>query len=161
MLNWYKKMTMGVLHFLNYNKIGNENGSNHIFINILDLLIALIYAAISIWKLKSVTGLVLGMNLLTLIRLMLGNLKKSIHYRDEYENKYLKRPGLIYKSANDIKFMVECCVIAFLLVPFWIQGMIYEDYVIRSFAGTIIILSFLENVINVHVELFEASIVLE
>lgn len=158
MLRWYKKAVIVILHFLNYNKIENESGSNHIVLNLCDLGLALLYAGISIWKLKTVTSLVLLMNLLTLVRLMVGNLKKSINLRDKYKEKYLKKPGLSYKSAYDLKLIVEFCVIAFSLMPFWIQGMVLEDYVIRTFAGTIIILSFLENYINIHVELFKASI---
>lgn len=158
MLKWYKKVVITVLHFLNYNKIEDESGSNHIVLNLFDLGLALVYAGISIWKLKTVTGLVLVMNLLTLVRLMVGNLKKSINLRDKYKEKYLKKPGLSYKSAYDLKLVIEFCVIAFSFMPFWIQGIVLEDYVIRALAGTIIILSFMENYINIHVELFKAGI---
>lgn len=84
--------------------------------------------------------------------------EKSINLRDKYKEKYLKKPGLSYKSAYDYKLIIECCVIAFSLMPFWIQGMLLENYVIRGFAGTIIILGFLENYINIHAELFKARI---
>lgn len=158
MLKWYRKAGLGLLHFLNYNKIENEGGSNHIILNLIDLLLALSYAGISIWKLNSVTLLVLVINLLTLARLIVGNFKKTINLRDKYKEKYLKKPGLLYKSAYDLKLVVEFCVIAFSLMPFWIQGKLQEDSVIRAFAGIIIVLGFLENYINIQAELFKANI---
>lgn len=158
MLGWYKKVVLAILHFFNYSKIENENGSSHFALNICDLGLALLYAGISIWKLNKVTSLVLLINLITLTRLMLGNLKKSINLRDKYTEKYLRKPGLSYKSAYDLKLVIEFCVIAFSLMPYWVQGLLFEDHVIRTFAGISIILSFLENYINIHVELFRASI---
>ena len=158
MLGWYKKVVLAILHFFNYSKIENENGSSHFALNICDLGLALLYAGISIWKLNKVTSLVLLINLITLTRLMLGNLKKSINLRDKYTEKYLRKPGLSYKSAYDLKLVIEVCVIAFSLMPYWVQGLLFEDHVIRTFAGISIILSFLENYINIHVELFRASI---
>lgn len=158
MLKWYRKAGIGLLHFLNYNKIENEGGSNHIILNLIDLFLALSYAGISIWKLNSVTLLVLVINLLTLARLMVGNFKKTINLRDKYKEKYLKKPGLLYKSAYDLKLVVEFCVITFCLMPFWIQGKLQEDSVIRTFAGIIIVLGFLENYINIQAELFKANI---
>ena len=159
MLGWYKKVVLAILHFFNYSKIENENGSSHFALNICDLGLALLYAGIRELRLQPpFCLLVLLINLITLTRLMLGNLKKSINLRDKYTEKYLRKPGLSYKSAYDLKLVIEFCVIAFSLMPYWVQGLLFEDHVIRTFAGISIILSFLENYINIHVELFRASI---
>ena len=93
-----------------------------------------------------------------MLRLIIGNFKNSINLRDKYEKKYLKRPGLLFKSAYDYKLIIELCVIAFTLIPFWVQGIIFEDHIIRGFAGIIISLGFLENLINIFAELFKANI---
>lgn len=154
----YIKVVTNILCFFNYNKIENADGVNHIILNIIDVALAFAYLSISVWKLSTVTNLVLIMNFLTLLRLIVGNFKNSINLRDKYEKKYLKRPGLLFKSAYDYKLIFELCIIAFSLIPFWIQGVMFEEYVIRGFAGTIIILGFLENLINVFAELFKASI---
>lgn len=154
----YKKSITNVLHFFNYNKIENEKGSSHVVVNVIDLALAFTYSFISIWKLKEVTTLVLIINFLTLLRLIVSNIKNSINLRDKYEKKYLKRPGLLFKSAYDYKIIIELCVIAFSLTPFWVQGIVFEEHLVRGFAGIIIILGFLENLINILVELFKASI---
>lgn len=153
----YIKAVTHILCFLNYNKFENSDGANHVILNGADLVLAFVYALVSVWKLSSVTNYVLAVNLLTLVRLMLGNLKKSISLRDKYEEKYLKRPGLSFKSAYDIKLIIEFCVIAFSLVPFCFQGALLEEHTIRSFAGIIIALGFMENLINIFIELFKAS----
>ncbi len=147
-----------ILQFFNYNKIENAMGSSHVILNTLDLALALTYALISFWKLSTVTSVVLTINFLTLLRFIVGNLKNSISLRDKYNSKYLRRPGLLFKSAYDIKLIIEFCVIAFSLVPFWIQGNLLEENVIRGFAGIIIFLGFFENLINVFAELFKADI---
>lgn len=157
----YVKIVTNILHLFNYNKIENVNGSNHILLNVVDLILAFAYALLSVCKLDTVTRLVLIMNFLTLSRLIVGNFKNSIILRDKYEEKYLKRPGLLFKSAYDYKLIVELCVIAFTLIPFWIQGVILEEHIIRGFAGIIIILGFLENLINVFAELFKVSVDIE
>lgn len=154
----YIKVITNILHFFNYNKIENPDGVNHIILNVIDLVLALTYASISVWKLNMVTNLVLILNLLTLLRLVIGNLKKSINLREKYEEKYLKRPGLLFKSAYDYKLIIELCTIAFSLVPFWAQGVLFEEHIIRGFAGIIITLGCGENLINVFAELFKASI---
>lgn len=154
----YIKVITNILHFFNYNKIESPDGVNHIILNVIELLLALTYASISVWKLSTVTNLVLILNFLTLLRLVVGNFKNSINLRDKYEEKYLKRPGLLFKSAYDYKLIIELCIIAFSLVPFWVQGVLFEEHIIRGFAGIIIILGFWENLINVLAELFKASI---
>lgn len=154
----YREKVIYILHFFNYNKIENADGVNHVVLNIADIGLAFIYASISIWKLKTVTNLVLWMNFLTLLRLIVNNIKNSINLRDKYKEKYLRKPGLLFKSAYDYKLIFELSIIAFSLVPFWIQGVIFEEHIIRGFAGTIIILGFVENIINMLVELFKASI---
>lgn len=157
----YVKIITNILHLFNYNKIENANGNSHIILNTVDLILAFIYALLSVWKLNTVTNLVLIMNFLTLSRLIVGNFKNSIILRDKYEEKYLKRPGLLFKSAYDYKLIIELCVIAFTFIPFWVQGVILKKHIIRGFAGIIIVLGFLENLINVFVELFKASIDIE
>lgn len=154
----YINVVTNVLHFFNYNRIENANGVNHAILNFTDFVLALTYALISAWKLKTVTNLVLVMNFIMLLRLIIGNFKNSINLRDKYEKKYLKRPGLTFKSAYDYKLIIELCVIAFTLIPFWAQGIIFEKHIIRGFAGVIIFLGFLENLINIFAELFEANI---
>lgn len=153
----YICVVTNILHLFNYNKIENATGGNHIILNIFDFILMLVYAVISLWKLNTVTGLVLIMNFITLLRLIVGNFKGSINLRDKYEKKYLERPGLRFKSAYDLKLIIDLCVIAFSLIPFWIQGFLLEEHIIRGFAGTIIILGFGENLINVFSELFKAS----
>lgn len=157
----YRKAVMNVLHFFNYNKIENKNGSCYVLLNTMDLVLAIVYALISICKLKTVTNLVLIINFLTLLRLIVGNIKNSINLRDKYKEMYLKRPGLLFKSAYDYKLIIDLCVIAFTLVPFWFQGIVFEEHIIRGFAGIIILLGFFENFINIIAELFKASIDLE
>lgn len=154
----YINVVTNILHFFNYNQIENANGVNHARLNFIDFVLALTYALISAWKLETVTNLVLIMNFITLLRLIIGNFKNSINLRDKYEKKYLKRPGLLFKSAYDYKLIIELCVIAFTLIPFWVQGIIFEDHIIRGFAGIIISLGFLENLINIFAELFKANI---
>lgn len=154
----YTKLSISILRFLNYNKIEDENGSYHVILNTADFLFSALYVGVSIWKLSSVTEVVLLMNLLTLLRLIVGNLKKSMYLRDSYEEKYLTRPGLAFKSAYDFKLIFELCVIAFSLVPFWVQGVVFEEHIIRGFAGVIILLGFLENIINILAELFKAKV---
>lgn len=157
MLKRYKKVVIYILRFLNYNKIGNENGSYHFVLNMIDLLLAIVYASISMWNLKSVTILVLVMNSVTLGKLIVSNLKNSINLRKKYETEYLSKPGLSYKSAYDIKLIIEFCVIFFIFAPFGIQGILLKKSVIRTFAGIVIWLSFLESFINIHVDMFEAD----
>lgn len=154
----YIKVVTNVLHFFNYNKIENTNGSNHVILNSIECGLAFIYASFSIGNLKEGTILVLVMNFLTLLKLIFGNFKNSINLRDKYEEKYLKRPGLIFKSAYDYKLIIEFCIIAFALIPFWVQGFVLEEHIIKGFAGIIIILVFLESLMNTFSELFKASI---
>lgn len=144
--------------FFNYNQIENENGVNHAILNFIDLVLALTYALLSVWKLGTVTNFVLIINFITLLRMIIDNFKNSINLRDKYEKKYLKRPGLLFKSAYDYKLIIELCVIAFALIPFWVQKIVFEEHVIRGFAGIIIFLGFMENLINVFAELFQANI---
>lgn len=153
----YQQSIKSILHFFNYNKIEDINGTTHIALNVCDMLLASVYAGISYWKLYEVTFLVLAVNFLTLLRLALGSFKKSINIRDQYEAAYLSRPGLRFKSAHDIKLIIELCVIAFSLMPFVFQGVILETYVIRSFAMVIISLSLADNFLNIFAELFKAS----
>lgn len=154
----YKKIMLNVLHWLNYNKIENEEGSCHVILNVLDLLLATIYASISIYKLKSVSSIVLILNLITLSRYILDNFKQSSNLRRKYKEKYLKTINLEYKSIYDIKLIIEFTIIAFSLTPYWPQGKLFDEYVIRSFAGTVICLSFVESFIKINTELFEASV---
>lgn len=153
----YVRIVKGILHFFNYNKIDNENGKNHLFLNTIDLLLALTYLSVSIWNLKPITNIVLLMNLLTLFRLIINNVKGSVNMRHKYEKVHLIKPGLLFKTAYDYKIIIETSVLFFMSIPFWIQGIIFNDYTIYSFAITVIILGFLENLINIFVELFEAS----
>lgn len=154
----YICVVTNILHFFNYNKIEDAKGINHVILNSIDFILMLAYASISIWKLSTVSKLVLIMNFITLSRLIVGNIKGSLNLRDKYEKKYLKRPGLLFKPAYDIKLIIELCLVAFLLIPFWIQGMLLEEAVIQIFATMVIILGFGENLINVFVQLFNASI---
>ena len=154
----YITVVVNILQFFNYNKIENEKGTNHVVLNVIDLLLAFIYLLFSYWKLKEVTAFVFVMNLLTLSRLIVSNIKNSISMREQYVKVYLKRPGLRFKSAYDIKLAIDFCVIAFTFVPFWLQGVAFEEYVIRSCVGTIIFIGFIENLINIFVALFQASI---
>lgn len=155
----YIDAVTNILHFLNYNKIEKTDGNNRIVLNSIDLAIAFSYVVVSFYKLDTVTAkLVFIINLLTLSRLMMGNIKNSVNLRDAYKEKYLKRPGLEFKSAHDLKLIIEFCVIAFELVPFCIQGDMLEENTIQVFAGTVIIIGFLENLISVFIELFKASI---
>lgn len=156
--NIYISAVTNILCFFNYNQIENENGVNHAILNFIDLVLALTYALLSVWKLGTVTNFVLIINFITLLRRIIDNFKNSINLRDKYEKKYLKRPGLLFKSAYDYKLIIELCVIAFALIPFSVQKIVFEEHVIRGFAGIIIILGFLENLINVFAELFQANI---
>lgn len=156
--NIYISAVTNILCFFNYNQIENENGVNHAILNFIDLVLALTYALLSVWKLGTVTNFVLIINFITLLRWIIDNFKNSINLRDKYEKKYLKRPGLLFKSAYDYKLIIELCVIAFALIPFWVQKIVFEEYVIRGFAGIIIFLGFMENLINVFAELFQANI---
>ena len=57
--------------------------------------------------------------------------------------------------------IVELCVIAFTLIPLWIQEVIFEEHIIGGFVEIIIILGFWENLTNVFAELFKASVDIE
>ena len=153
----YMSISKLVLHFFNYNNIKNESGTNHVILNILDMIFTVAYASISFWKLKDITILVFIVNFLTLLRLIVGNIKNSLNIRDKYEEKYLTRPGLLFKSAYDYKLICELGVVVFTLIPFAIQGVVFEETVIRAFASIIIGLVLAENILNILVELFDAK----
>lgn len=153
----YKNVIIALLRLFNYNKIKNENGNTHVVLNILDIILVSAYAFVSYWKLRDVSLLVLVVNFLTLMKLMLCNIKKSINVRDQYREKYLHDPGLSFKSAHDIKLIIELCTIAFSFIPFLIQGVALESHVIRSFAIVIISLGLADNILNIFIELFEAD----
>lgn len=133
------------------------NGSCHWKLNVADVILAFIYASISLWQLSAITNWVLAMNLLTLGRLIITNIKGSKHLREKYEDEYHKKQGLLFKSAYDYKLIIEACIVAFALVPFWVQGVGFDEPVVRGFAGVVIILGLVENYINIHTELFKAS----
>lgn len=157
----YVQMSTIVLHFFNYNQIKNQNGSCHVVVNAIDFALTIIYAILSIWKLDTITTAVFAVNMLTLSRLMVANLKHSINLREMYREAYLEKPGLLFKSAHDIKLIIECCIIGLLLVPFWHSGIVLREEVMRSVSLIVIFLSFFEHFIDILVELFEASMTIE
>lgn len=150
-----------ILEFLNYNEIKNEKGNSHWVLNVIDILLAASYMVFSIVRLKDVSIVILIINGLTLTRLMIGNLKQSILLRDKYEELYNKRPGLLFKSAHDLKLIIELCAIGLVLIPFAALGQITNIMVIKAFAGIIIAFGFIESLINSFVVLFKASIYFE
>lgn len=153
----YKRLGTAVLHFFNYNKIENENGSNRVILNIFDMILAVAYAGISFSQLSSVSWLVFVINLITLSRLIAANVRNSYNIRDEYAQIYGKRPGMLLKSACDIKVMIELSVIFVMLMQFVIFGVVLEENVIRNFAMMVIAIALSENIMNVFVGLFKAS----
>ena len=157
----YRVIGVTILKFLNYNMIQNPNGSYHIVLNSIDFLLAISYLCVSFWKMGAVTVLVLIVNLITLCKLIVKDLKASSNLRNEYKKLYDKKPGLQYKSPYDFKLIVEFLLIIFTFVPTWIQGRILNDYTVQSFTILVIILSFTEHTINVLSDLFEAKISLK
>lgn len=156
-------MATTVLHFFNYNQIKNQNGSCHVAVNSIDFALTITYVTLSIWKLDTITAAVFTVNMITLSRLIVANLKHSINLREMYRDVYLENPGLLFKSAHDIKLIIECCVIGSSLVPFWIGGgeIMLREEIMKSFSLIVIFLGFFEHFIDILVELFEASIAIE
>lgn len=157
----YVQMATTVLHFFNYNQIKNQNGSCHVLLNAFDFGLTITYATLSIYKLDTVTTLVFAINFLTLLRLMVANFKHSINLRKMYKNVYLEKPGLLFKSAHDIKLIIECCVIGFSLFPFWLASIELREEIVRNFSLIVIFLGFFEHFIDILVELFEANMTIE
>lgn len=157
----YTTAVINILQFFNYNKIENKKGTNQAALNIIDFILALAYLVYSLRKLEDVSSTVLGVNLLILSRLIIGNLKGSVKIRKQYEDLYLRKPGLCFKSAFDIKLIIDFCVIAFALLPFCFQAVVFEESVIRSFAGIVTVLGFIENLLNIFPALFQASMAIE
>lgn len=146
-----------MLHFFNYNHLDNPSGNSHMILNTIDFGLATAYMIVSLWKLKTVTKLVVLLNLLTFSRLIVANFKKSVNLRDKYEKRYLRRPGLLFKSSYDFKLIIELCIIASTIVPSCVTGTLFEDASIQTFAGMVIISGFLENTLNILSELFKAT----
>lgn len=157
----YTTAVINILQFFNYNKIENKAGTNQVSLNIIDFILSLAYLVYSLWKLKEVSTIVLWVNLLIASRLIISNLKGSMKIRKQYEKKYLQKPGLCFKSAFDIKLIIDFCVIAFGFLPFCFQGVVIEESVIRSFAGAVTALGFIENLLNILPALFQASMNIE
>ena len=157
----YKKIILTILHWLNYNKIENEEGSCHVIVNTVDLLLAIVYAFISIHNLKSVSSIICVLNLITLGRYILDNIKQTSHLYEKHCNKYFEKINFENKLFYNRKLIIELLILTIItlsLTPYWVSGILFEDYVIRRFAKAIIWLNLVESFIKINAELFEASV---
>ena len=110
---------------------------------------------------EGVTLLLFIINIVILARMMVISLKGSIVLRNEFIKKYTNTPGLLFKSVHDYTFLIECCLIIFSLLPFWFIPPDWWNNLFQFFITLVIILGFLESLMNVFAELFKASISLE
>lgn len=143
---------------MNFNKIENTDGNYHVVLNIIDFALAFFYLLISLIKLKSITLWVLLINAITLVKLMIKNLKLYLDLQNEFKNEYDKNFGLQYKTPYDFKLTAEILLIFFTFIPSIIRGEFFSDLTIHNFAISVIILSFIEHLINILTDLFRAGI---
>lgn len=154
----YNKFVINLLKLLNYNTIENEAGSNNRVLNYVDLVLALLSAIVSYCKLGTVTGIVLLLNLFTLTRMIVNNIKKSKDLRDKYESEHMTRPGMSLKTAPDFIISFQLCASGFALMPLWLHKEITFGYWSKIWVMLIIAFVLMENYLNVQVDLFKASL---
>ncbi len=157
----YRCIATSILQFFNFNELKNPNGTNHPILNAIDFSLAFSYAAISLYKLDTVTFVILIINGITFGRFIILDLKLSLKIREQYKEIYSKKPGLYFKSSHDLTLLIESVIILTFFVPFIVQGAWRADNYIRGFAIAIIILGFFKNILSICIELFEADINLQ
>ena len=162
-----KKPSIRILRFLNYNCINNEDGTNHRVLNTIDIGLSLAYAIISFLSLGNMTILVFVLNLITALRLIFKELRLSSNLKAEFEKKTGEKVGTIYKSPHELKTIIEVSTLivgsAISFIVGWraegfAQGL---EYFGLGLAFIMVFITLFEHIINVMVDYFEATVVLE
>ena len=153
----YRKFIIGVLKVLNYD-VGNENGNFCVGLNIVNLFLAMIYLAVSIYFLTAATAITLGLHLTTYLSRVFKEFISNKKLYAKYEEEYKVRPNYKMKSPNMMQaFFLIVALVLFFIIGIFSFGQVQTMDGISIIIKVFFVISFLYSFLEINVSLFEAS----